>query len=496
MSRESIYDERIELLMSQIILALQRARHSRGGVLRDQLKNSGAMRIRCSVRQVNVPDEAALLLHDLAKEIRKAAFGTRAPAITITTTNADGLEDHRKDPAVKKLYRVELTVRLFVSAESHDLAVEHARDNVHWAHSELAAARCCVEEARDLSRRGRRQCALERQLRGWGCEDMRTRFGGLEEGIGGVVLTGGLEVSGYGERVLMTLTAEQLEARTRFIGASEFGDLAGVEEHMTPIDVFVKKRRGAALELPPLLARDDAGPAAEAGNFLEDGIAALYTHRTGIQVVKSGTIVHPDEPWAAATPDRLAVVDPHGVEIKLVGMRMAHQWDDDTIPPKVVIQCQIGMACAGRPYWDLAALVGGTDLRIRRIALRRRSSSGPVRSWTRLLGSLRTGGPAAVPAVDAEEARCVRRTSVSRRHGRRLRSSGGSGGHDRDDARGGGATERREGARRSHQGSALRDHRRGARDARSVGSRNVAHRFRCRVVEGRRRRGMRGRCSG
>lgn len=155
------------------------------------------------------------------------------------------------------------------------------------------------------------------------------------------------------------LTPEQIEIRRTGIGASEVSALLELNPYAGAIDVWLRK---PTTTRAPLVLEDES-PAAEVGSVLEDGIRELYQRRTGRRVVAPhATFRHPDAAHVLASPDGFD--DERGLEIKLVGSNMAHHWEGDSVPDYVLVQCAQNMAVCERPRWDVAALIGGTDLRI------------------------------------------------------------------------------------------------------------------------------------
>lgn len=211
--------------------------------------------------------------------------------------------------------------------------------------------------------------------------------------------------------IQMTLTPAQLEQRTRGIGASEIAAIADVHPFKYAANVWVTKRRGKDLERPPLIAGDvrmetedpdddldDELPPTEVGNAIEYALRDIYNRRsTGLKMVPgTGTLVHPDVPWAMATPDGFVVrVDEtllegatfsrggwlsrregadylgpatihRGGELKAVGTRMAHEWRGGC-PRHVFCQAQWGMYVTDLSRWDVVAFIGGTRFVIHRL---------------------------------------------------------------------------------------------------------------------------------
>ena len=153
------------------------------------------------------------------------------------------------------------------------------------------------------------------------------------------------------------LSAEQHEMRRSGIGASEIAAVAEIDPYKGAIDVWLSKRG--------LVEADGReNEAMSVGRALEAGLRVLYTERTGLAVVEGSTLRHPAFPWVLATPDALALGADRGLEIKVVGARMAHHWQEDSVPDYVVMQAAQNMAVTGRGAWDVLALIGGTELRL------------------------------------------------------------------------------------------------------------------------------------
>lgn len=174
------------------------------------------------------------------------------------------------------------------------------------------------------------------------------------------------------------LTAEQLEKRTRGIGASEVPALFDESRFATELDVWATKRRGPDGSIPPIKPAtpdpDKPGAGIPVGNLspmisgslLEDAIVRLLEHAKGFTTERCDTLAHPQFPRVLATPDRLIGTD-EGVEAKLVGHWMAPEWADNRLPTYVWQQCQMGMAVTGRAAWHVAALLEGSSFRYHRV---------------------------------------------------------------------------------------------------------------------------------
>lgn len=152
----------------------------------------------------------------------------------------------------------------------------------------------------------------------------------------------------------MALTDEQVKIRATGLGASELPAVCGLSPYASPIDVWLRKT-GQAQGI------EDAGPA-EVGSILEPAILELYTRRTGHACTRPvETYRHPEHEWVLASPDAIADAG-HLVEIKTVGVRMLHAWDEGP-PDYVVAQTTQQMAVLDRERCDVAMLCG-TDLQL------------------------------------------------------------------------------------------------------------------------------------
>ena len=160
----------------------------------------------------------------------------------------------------------------------------------------------------------------------------------------------------------MTLTAEQLEMRKTKLTASDWAAVMGLNKYRNAIDVFLEKTGKSE----PF----EGNEYTHFGNKLEPVILAEYAERMGVTVTPSGTIVHPEHDWIAATPD--GIVDGNGdgkwgVEAKNRGAYNASAWGEsgsDEVPDDVAVQCHIGMEVTGLKRWDVCSLIGGNQLSI------------------------------------------------------------------------------------------------------------------------------------
>lgn len=174
------------------------------------------------------------------------------------------------------------------------------------------------------------------------------------------------------------LTDAQKAVRRGGLGSSDIGAVAGLSPYARPIDVWLVKRGLAEVpETAPM----------RLGTALEPVIAGLYAreHLAPREILAApgdvwhgttdGTLAHPAEPWALATPDRVVCAGTMEigiarlVEIKSVGWRSARHWgtEHDDVPAWYRAQIAWQMAVTGVGTCDLAALIGGEELRVYRI---------------------------------------------------------------------------------------------------------------------------------
>lgn len=155
------------------------------------------------------------------------------------------------------------------------------------------------------------------------------------------------------------LTAEQKAMRLTGIGSSEIAAVARLNPWRTPLDVWWMKPTPTR---PPLPTEDERDERTEVGEELEEAIARLYAKRHEVKVRRSTTLRHSKHPWILATADRTIVGAHEGLEVKIVGIRVAHHWDDG-LPDYVRAQVAWQMAVLDYESWHVSALIG-TDLRV------------------------------------------------------------------------------------------------------------------------------------
>lgn len=159
------------------------------------------------------------------------------------------------------------------------------------------------------------------------------------------------------------LTPEQIAMRKTGVGSSEIAAVAGLDPYRRAIDVYAAK-----LGIAPAF---EGNAFTRWGNKLEEVIAEAYAEERGVVLSSPGTMRHPEHPVVIATPDRLVHAKKGApaskvLEIKNVGARMAHLWGavGDDVPENYLCQVQWEQAASGVHDGDLAALLGGNDLRV------------------------------------------------------------------------------------------------------------------------------------
>jgi putative phage-type endonuclease len=160
------------------------------------------------------------------------------------------------------------------------------------------------------------------------------------------------------------LTPAQHKIRAMGIGGSEAACALGLDPYKQPIELYLEKRGE--------LEREDLSDNERVlwGNLLETVIANEYSLRTNNKVHRvNSTIRHPKYDFMLASIDRRVVGEKRGLECKNVDKHVAAygEWGEagsEEVPETYALQCQQYMAVYDYPVWDLAALIGGNELRI------------------------------------------------------------------------------------------------------------------------------------
>jgi putative phage-type endonuclease len=164
----------------------------------------------------------------------------------------------------------------------------------------------------------------------------------------------------------MALTEKQLSMRK--VGGSDVATILGLNPFKTVLELFYEKM--GTIE-PADLSENEA---VEAGNILEDGIAALAERRISrrdgraVKLRRSNlTLSHPKYDWLTIHIDRDVVGEERGVELKNVGWRAAVAWGADgtsEIPKYYAPQVHTYMLVKNYPVWTVAAYLGGGEMRL------------------------------------------------------------------------------------------------------------------------------------
>ncbi len=136
------------------------------------------------------------------------------------------------------------------------------------------------------------------------------------------------------ERGTMTTPTGPTIDHSSYIGASDIGALAGQSPYRTALDVWAAKTGKA----PGFAGNIHT----EIGNAFERPALEIYSKIRPADLKFPGTLIHPEKPWAGATPDAIAN-DRLVVECKIVGWNTARQWGGteegaDGVPAAVLCQ--------------------------------------------------------------------------------------------------------------------------------------------------------------
>lgn len=164
----------------------------------------------------------------------------------------------------------------------------------------------------------------------------------------------------------MPLTAEQFQRRKKGLGASDLSAVVGTSPYKSWQELYEEKALGKRKPRDEKLEEF-----ARWGDIMEPVIADEYARRVarkGWAVKPSDTLEHEEITWALATPDRMIYDSTgrlaHGLEIKNRSHSDKPRWADNHVPAEVATQAHWGMFVTGLPRWDVAALIGGNDLRV------------------------------------------------------------------------------------------------------------------------------------
>lgn len=157
---------------------------------------------------------------------------------------------------------------------------------------------------------------------------------------------------------------EWLKARMAGIGGSDAAVAAGMSPYKTAAQLYYEKRG----EMEP--DNLDDNERVYWGNKMEAMIGEVYAERTGLKVRRRRQMFQSKNyPFMQANIDFAVVGKKKGLECKNVDKFVAAygEWGKegtDEVPSYYFLQCQHYMGVMGYDEWDLAALIGGNELRI------------------------------------------------------------------------------------------------------------------------------------
>jgi putative phage-type endonuclease len=158
-------------------------------------------------------------------------------------------------------------------------------------------------------------------------------------------------------------TPEWLRERGKYMGSSDAPAALGMSRWRDPVEVAREKKKTRTGDVHPQPETD----AQRRGHVLEPVVARLYELATDAVLSECDSVVHPDHPWMAASPDRAVVndeTDPAAnilCEIKTHNIhtrRMYGEPGSEDITEYEYVQVQHQMAVTGCLRADLSVLFG------------------------------------------------------------------------------------------------------------------------------------------
>lgn len=163
------------------------------------------------------------------------------------------------------------------------------------------------------------------------------------------------------------LTAEQVQERANYIGASDTSTILGLNKYKTPLELWLEKT--GQKELDDLSDNESV----HFGNVLEDIVAQEYARRNNAKVQRRNSrVISQDFPFMSALLDRVVVGEKRPLEIKTTHEMLGSQWGDvgtDDIPDHPLVQVMHQMIVLKTSIWpelesaDVAVLIGGNKYR-------------------------------------------------------------------------------------------------------------------------------------
>lgn len=160
-----------------------------------------------------------------------------------------------------------------------------------------------------------------------------------------------------------------------------------------------------------LLDEREDTPEQEAGRMLEPAIVRWFAVRhpdcTVTHNVDSEILSDPDEPWRRATPDGFVVAGAaeEPLDAKLVGDYMAGSWGPTNttagVAYYVVPQVNWQAGVMGADHWNVAALIGGRELRTYRGAFDQELFDKSAKAARDMWDRVQVGAPPPADGTDA-----------------------------------------------------------------------------------------------
>jgi hypothetical protein len=176
----------------------------------------------------------------------------------------------------------------------------------------------------------------------------------------------------------MALTAKEVEARRKVIGASDVPIILGLSKHMTARQLYAEKQSKLPAEVPA------DNEASLWGQRLEPILVEEWGKRMGYMVwswhwyrakKEAGELreryaplntVHPDIPWATCTPDGVVPFTSAWWGVEAKNRAYETGWGPSgtaEIPLDVEAQVRWSMFVTGCDHWGVAVLLGGNQFR-------------------------------------------------------------------------------------------------------------------------------------
>lgn len=161
----------------------------------------------------------------------------------------------------------------------------------------------------------------------------------------------------------MPFTAEELEERKGYIGASEAAAVLGLSRWGTPLSVWSEKT--GQIQPDP----NDNELAKWWGNEFEDTVAKRFMKETRKKVRRvNEAYTHKKYPFIKCHVDRIVEGEDAVLECKMATVYKAKEWDgEDQIPQEYILQVYHQLACTGRKKAYIAVAIGNTEFQIKEV---------------------------------------------------------------------------------------------------------------------------------